>query len=73
LTARSKEFAGDADLLMPTVSAAHYDGTPDGWRRFMTDALFWYTGLLTWALVVFVAILVIDAHDRLVLRRRREI
>jgi hypothetical protein len=39
----------------------------------MTDALFWYTGLLTWALVVFVAILVIDAHDRLVLRRRREI
>jgi hypothetical protein len=41
----------------------------------MIDALFWYTGLLTWALIVFgcLATLLIDAHDRSVLRRRRDI
>jgi hypothetical protein len=37
----------------------------------MIDALFWYTGLTIWVLVVLgvVSTLVIEAHDRSVLRR----
>jgi hypothetical protein len=37
----------------------------------MIDALFWYTGLVVWILIVFgcVSTLVIDAHDRSVLRQ----
>jgi hypothetical protein len=36
----------------------------------MIDALFWYTGLVAWILIVFgvVSTLVIDAHDRSVMR-----
>jgi hypothetical protein len=41
----------------------------------MIDALFWYTGLAAWVLIVFgsVSTLVIDAHDRSVLRRGRNL
>jgi hypothetical protein len=37
----------------------------------MIDALFWYTGLAAWILIVFgvVSTLVVDAHDRKVLGR----
>ena len=37
----------------------------------MIDALFWYTGLAAWIIVAFgvVSTLVIEAHDRSVLRR----
>jgi hypothetical protein len=37
---------------------------------FMIDALFWYTGLAVWVLIVFgcVSTLVIEAHDRSVMR-----
>jgi hypothetical protein len=37
----------------------------------MIDALFWYTGLAAWCLIVFcvVSTLVVEAHDRSVLRR----
>jgi hypothetical protein len=39
----------------------------------MIDALFWYTGLAAWVLIVFgcVSTLVIEAHDRSVMRRAR--
>ena len=35
----------------------------------MVDALFWYTGLVTWILIVFgiLSTLVVEAHDRSVL------
>jgi len=35
----------------------------------MIDALFWYTGLVAWILIVFgvVSTLVVEAHDRSVL------
>jgi len=38
---------------------------------FMLDALFWYTGLIAWALIVFgcISTLAIEAHDRSVMRR----
>jgi hypothetical protein len=37
----------------------------------MIDALFWYTGLVAWILIVFgvVSTLVIETHDRSVVRR----
>ena len=37
----------------------------------MIDALFWYTGLIAWLLIVFgvVSTLVVEAHDRKVLER----
>jgi hypothetical protein len=37
----------------------------------MIDALFWYTGLVAWILIVFgvVSTLVIEAHDRSILQR----
>jgi hypothetical protein len=37
----------------------------------MIDALFWYTGLAAWMLIVFgvVSMLVVEAHDRKVLDR----
>jgi len=37
----------------------------------MIDALFWYSGLIVWILIVFgcVSSLVIDAHDRSVMKR----
>jgi hypothetical protein len=37
----------------------------------MIDALFWYTGLAAWIVIAFgvVSTLVIEAHDRSVLRR----
>ncbi len=37
----------------------------------MIDALFWYTGLVVWILIVFGAVstLVVEAHDRSVLTR----
>jgi len=37
----------------------------------MIDALFWYTGLAAWVLIVFgvASMFVIEAHDRSVLRR----
>ena len=40
----------------------------------MIDALFWYTGLVAWILIVFgvVSTLVIEAHDRSVLGRREQ-
>jgi hypothetical protein len=36
----------------------------------MIDALFWYTGLAVWVLIVFgcVSTLLIEAHDRSVMR-----
>jgi hypothetical protein len=38
----------------------------------MLDALFWYTGLIAWALIVFgcISTLAIEAHDRSVTRRQ---
>lgn len=44
-------------------------GRTEEW--LMIDALFWYTGLTIWVLVVLgvVSTLVIEAHDRSVLRR----
>jgi hypothetical protein len=40
-------------------------------ERLMIDALFWYTGLAAWMLIVFgvVSMLVVEAHDRKVLDR----
>jgi hypothetical protein len=40
----------------------------------MIDALFWYTGLAAWILIVFgcVSTLAIEALDRSVMRRGRE-
>ena len=40
-------------------------------ERLMIDALFWYTGLIAWILIVFgvVSTLVVEAHDRKVLDR----
>jgi hypothetical protein len=37
----------------------------------MIDTLFWYTGLVAWMLIVFgvVSTLVIEAHDRSIMRR----
>jgi hypothetical protein len=37
----------------------------------MIDALFWYTGLAAWIAIAFgvVSTLVVEAHDRSVLRR----
>ena len=37
----------------------------------MIDALFWYTGLIAWILIVFgvVSTLVVEAHDRKVMDR----
>jgi len=37
----------------------------------MIDALFWYTGLAAWTLIVFgvVSTLVVEAHNRKVLER----
>jgi hypothetical protein len=37
----------------------------------MIDALFWYTGLVAWILIVFGAVstLVVEAHDRSIVRR----
>jgi hypothetical protein len=37
----------------------------------MINALFWYTGLIAWILIVFgvVSTLVVEAHDRKVLDR----
>jgi hypothetical protein len=37
----------------------------------MFDAIFWYTGLLVWILIVFgcVATVLIDAHDRSIIKR----
>jgi len=44
---------------------------PTGWIEewLMIDALFWYTGLVAWILIVFgvVSTLVVEAHDRSVL------
>jgi hypothetical protein len=39
----------------------------------MIDALFWYTGLVAWALIMLgvVATLAIEAHDRSIARRGR--
>jgi hypothetical protein len=41
----------------------------------MIDALFWYTGLIAWVLIVFacVSMLAVEAHDRSVMRRGRNI
>jgi len=38
----------------------------------MIDALFWYTGLVTWVLIVFdcLVTVVIEAKDRSVMRRK---
>jgi hypothetical protein len=37
----------------------------------MIDALFWYTGLAAWIIIAFgvVSTLIVEAHDRSVLRR----
>ena len=42
---------------------------------FMIDALFWYTGLIAWVLIVFacVSMLAVEARDRSVMRRGRNI
>jgi hypothetical protein len=39
---------------------------------FMIDALFWYTGLIVWVLIVFtcVSMLAVEAHDRSVMTKR---
>jgi hypothetical protein len=39
----------------------------------MLDALFWYTGLVVWILIVFgcVSTLAVEAHDWSVMRRAR--
>ena len=41
----------------------------------MIDALFWYTGLIAWVLIVFacVSMLAVEARDRSVMRRGRNI
>jgi hypothetical protein len=43
-------------------------GTEEG---LMIDALFWYTGLATWVLIVFavVSTFVVEAYDRSVMKR----
>jgi hypothetical protein len=40
----------------------------------MLDGLFWYTGLIAWTLIVCGCVLavLIDAHDRSVMRRSRD-
>ena len=45
-----------------------------GGVAFMFDALFWYTGLAAWILIVFgwVSTLAIEAHDRSVMGRGRD-
>ena len=45
-----------------------------GGVAFMIDALFWYTGLAAWVLIVFgcVSTLAIEAHDRSVMGRGRD-
>ena len=37
----------------------------------MLDAVFWYTGLVVWILIVFdcVATVIIEAHDRSIVKR----
>jgi hypothetical protein len=39
----------------------------------MFDTLFWYTGLAAWVLMMFgvVSILLVEAHDRSVMKRAR--
>jgi len=41
----------------------------------MIDALFWYTGLAAWVLIVFAcaSMIAADVHDRSILRRGRNI
>jgi hypothetical protein len=41
----------------------------------MIDALFWYTGLVVWVLIVFgvISTLLIEAHDRKLLERGRHL
>lgn len=41
----------------------------------MIDALFWYTGLVVWSLIVFgcISTLAVEVHDRSVLRRARHL
>jgi hypothetical protein len=41
----------------------------------MIDALFWYTGLVAWIMMLFglVSTLLIEAHDRSVLRRGEDL
>jgi hypothetical protein len=38
------------------------------------DALFWYTGLVMWILIVFAcaSTILIDAHDRSILSRKHD-
>jgi hypothetical protein len=38
----------------------------------MIDALFWYTGLIVWVLIVLtcVSMLAVEAHDRSVITKR---
>lgn len=37
----------------------------------MLDALFWYTGVVVWMLIIFgcISMLLIDAHDRSIMKR----
>jgi hypothetical protein len=39
----------------------------------MIDALFWYTGLAVWILIILDCLLIVaaDAHDRAIFRRGR--
>jgi hypothetical protein len=41
----------------------------------MIDALFWYTGLVVWSLIVFgcISTFAVEVHDRSVLRRGRHL
>jgi hypothetical protein len=54
-------------LDMVTISRC-CTGTEEG---LMIDALFWYTGLAAWVLIVFAAVstFVVEAYDRSVMKR----
>jgi hypothetical protein len=58
-----------SSLLAPL--AAHSSMKPYLREARMLGALFWYTGLVVWILIVFGAVstILIDAHDRSVLKR----
>jgi hypothetical protein len=53
------------------------NSAPTGWTEewLMIDALFWYTGFAAWCLIIFgvVLTLVVEAHDRSVLRRGQQL
>jgi hypothetical protein len=58
------------DTVSKTFRPSPYNQLFQEGVAFMIDALFWYTGLAVWVLIVFgcVSTLLIEAHDRSVMR-----